>query len=444
MVINMENKPETINISKSSGFRILFRNKDFLSLWLGQVFSQLGDRVTFVIFAATIAGILGSSLSFQCFLYIAFTIPAILLTSIAGVFIDRWNKKNVLIVTNILRALFIALLPFFTHSPLQVYFLAFLISAVTQFFVPAEASCIPELVNKRQLLAANSMFTTTMMGSLIFGLALGDPLINIFGINSVHYAISGFFLISALCITLMNKKNIGASSQRKTFVSFLDELKEGFLYIKNNSPVLHAMLKLATLFSIIVMMGMLAMGISQQELYPNEPVIAARKFVYIIAFSGIGMIFGAFTVGKWFRNINKYVLIFSGFMVIGSGLCLLSLVGNIPNSLHFNIPGYDFYFVHFEAFKLTYRMIFAYAVSFVIGLGSALVAIPVQTILHSLVPEDVRGKVFGVQFTLLSASSTMPAIVAGLGADAVGVSAILLLIGLPLILFGLYNLVKSK
>ncbi|OGH98094.1 MAG: hypothetical protein A2287_06335 [Candidatus Melainabacteria bacterium RIFOXYA12_FULL_32_12] len=438
---NSTNSP----FNKSEGYRAILKNKDFLSLWLGQVFSQLADRIIFVVFVAVIASSFGVSTTLQSYLYIAFTIPAILLTAIAGVFIDRWDKKYTLIATNILRAILIALLPVFSNTLFGIYVLAFLVSSVTQFFVPAEASTIPALVKKYQLLAANSLFTTTMMGSLIFGFILGDPLINIFGLNSVHWGISGLFIISAIFLSLMKHKRIEVESvSRKTFKDFLNELKQGFIYIKNNPIVLQAMLKLATLFSIIVMLSILTISISQEKLYPDNPALGAQKFAYIIAFSGVGMVIGSFIVGKFLRNIGKYLLIFAGFTLIGINLILLSAVGLIPNQFHIIIPGYDFAQVHLAPFLLTYRMIFTYVVAAFIGLGASFIAIPVQTILHSSVAEDMRGKVFGVQFTMLSTSSTLPVLFAAFGADMIGVTNMLVIIGVPLIFLGLYGLTRKK
>jgi len=430
---------------KADGYRSLFKNKNFLSLWLGQVFSQLGDRVTFVIFVAVIASIFSTSTSLQSWLYVAFTIPAILLTAVAGVFIDRWNKKYTLITTNILRAVLIIFLPLFSKTLFGIYILAFLVSAVTQFFVPAEASSIPALVNKNQLLSANSLFTTTMMGSVIFGFVLGDPLINIFGLKAVHLAVAGLFFISALFLSFIKYKPVEiASSEKKTVFDFFSELKQGFIYIKENPKVLQAILKLALLFSIIVMLSILSIGISQQKLYPSNPALGAQKFAYIIAFSGIGMVIGALIVGKLWRNASKYLLIYSGFFVIAISLILLAVVGFISNNLYINISGWDLWIIHFEAFKLTLRMIYSYIIAGIIGFGCALTAVPIQTIIHSSVAEDMRGKVFGVQYTLLSTSSTLPVLVAALGADIIGVTKILILIALPVLGLGIYGLLKVR
>lgn len=440
----MDNNIDSLTYASATGYRAVLKNKNFLFLWLGQIFSQLGDRVTFVVFVAIIAQHFYMSASFQSWLYIAFTIPAVLFTAIAGVFIDRWNKKHVLIFTNILRALIVILLPLTDNYLMGIYALAFLLSSVTQFFVPAESASIPTLVNKKQLIAANSLFTTTMMGSIIFGFALGDPLINIFGLKAVHWAVASLFLISSVCLTFIKKTSASLETEgHKSLKDFVDDLKQGIVYIKNTPTVLNAILKLSTLFSVIVMLSILAISISQSWLYPDNKALGAQKFVYIVAFSGVGMVIGSVLVGKLWRNVNKYLLIYRGFAIIGISLILLVLTGLISNFASFALKAKDIFFVHLDPVNLTYRMIYAYLIAALVGFGCSLVAIPVQTIMHSSVPEELRGKVFGVQFTFLSTSSTLPVLIAAFLADRLGIGITLVLVGLPILLFGLLNLLKK-
>lgn len=435
----------TSETRENQGYRAILKNKNFRSLWLAQVFSQLADRVIFVVFVAFIAHSFSTSTTYQSWLYIAFTIPAMLLTAIAGVFIDKWNKKTILITTNLLRAGLIISLPFFSQTLFGIYTLAFLVSSVTQFFVPAEASSIPLMVKKHQLMSANSLFTATMMGSLIFGFVLGDPLINIFGLKNVNMAISSFFLISAFFLVFIKYEPCEEEkNQHKTVREFLDDFKKGFNYIKGSRVTLNALLKLTALFSIIVMLCILAISISQQLLYPHNPKIGAQKFVYIVAFSGIGMILGAWIVGKYLKNFNKLLTTFVGFTAIGAGLIMLGGIEFIPNSLYITVKEHTVAGFYLEAFKLTFRMIYSYLVAGIIGFGCAMAAIPVQTILHTIVPEQIRGKIFGIQFTLLSTASTLPILIAALAADWLGVTKVLILAGIPVALFGVWGMVKNS
>jgi MFS family permease len=81
-----------------------------------------------------------------------------------------------------------------------------------------------------------------------------------------------------------------------------------------------------------------------------------------------------------------------------------------------------------------------------LGVGAALVAVPLQSVLHELIPEDKRGKIMGVQFTLLSTCSTLPVVLTGVGVDVLGVAPMLVILGIPLLILGvkgLYDRVKN-
>ncbi len=444
----------------NEGYRSVFQNRNFLMLWIGQVFSQLGDRVVFVVFIAAITANYGVNDSYNSYLYVAFTIPAILLTAIAGVFVDRWPRRLVLVLTNVFRAIFVAFLPWAVeHSLMGIYVVAFLLSAATQFFVPAEGATIPMIVRKTQLMAANSLFTTTMMASVIFGFALGDPLINIFGMESVHWFIVGLFVLASVMLCFVKapkpakilKPDDSEASQERVGVGsaiqdFFDELRDGIDYIRQDPLIWRAMLKLAMLFSAVVAMCILFISFARDYLY-EDPEVAARKFAYIVTYSGVGMALGALVVGRFFRDTRRSYLVFSGFLLVGTCICALAFVDQIPQGLNgIDLPQHLFQFASFEffmdRFQITYRMIVAYVLAVVMGAGVASVAIPLQALLHEIIPEDKRGKIMGVQFTILSTSSTLPVLAAGWGVEYVGTYLMLILIGVPLGFIGIYGLYR--
>jgi MFS family permease len=435
------------------GYGVVFRNRNFLALWIGQIFSQIADRIIFVVFISLIVQHFGAGDRYSSFLYIAFTIPAVLLTAIAGVFVDRWPRRAVLVTTNLLRAFLVAFIPWAASATggWSIYLMAFLISAATQFFVPAEAATIPMIVSRSSLLTANSLFTTTMMASVIFGFALGDPLINIFTLGKVHWAITGLFLMASLSLffvrlpamCLLDDGRPTPASMRESFVRFKEEIQDGLRYIGGNTLVRNAMLKLALLFSAMVALCILFISFAKTYLF-DDPQVAAQKFAYIIAFSGVGMALGAFWVGHSFHYARRGIMVFGGFLSIGLCLVLLTLfIGVIPKHDYvFHLPRLASGFVYLDEFRFTMRMLYTYVLSVLMGVGAAFVAIPLQAVLQELIPEDKRGKVFGVQFTILSTSSTLPVLIAGLAVEQVGVAAMLLLIGVPMLLFGLVGLYR--
>ncbi len=438
--MEVENNNKSV-FERARTYSALFANKDFCMLWFAQIFSQFADRIIFVVFVTIIAlnfDMKGNSTSLQSWLYIAFTIPAILLTAIAGVYIDKWNKKIVMVVTNLLRGFLILLLPLFDNTLISLYILAFLLSSVTQFFVPAEAAIIPSVANKYQLMTANSLFATTMMASLIFGFALGDPMINMFGINSVHYGIGAFFIIAAISLIFMKYTPKFDEEKKSTFVQ---DLKEGLIYIKDTQVVRSAMLKLAALFSVIVMLSIMSIGLSQKYLYPQNPALGAQKFAYIVVFCGIGMVLGAFVIGNFCKKINKHLLGYIGILICGIALFAFAMLPFIPQKIVLQFQTRYWLIFYLEQFDITYPMLYSYVVAFVIGISTAFIAIPTQTILHKEIDSELRGKVFGILFTLLSTASTLPVLITAWGAEFIGIPKMLLVTAIPIVLFGVFKVI---
>jgi MFS family permease len=451
-----ENAPADEVSLPHAGYKAVLGNRTFLALWLGQVFSQLGDRIVFVAFVAVITQVYGASDRYTSFLYVAFTIPAILLTAIAGVFVDRWPRRAVLVGTNLIRAGLVALLPLAGHHSLEaMYALAFGISAATQFFVPAESATIPAIMPKSQLLTANSLFTTTMMGSVVFGFALGDPLISKFSLEYIHIPLTALFLLASAALWLVNipptpslltpeggatvtEINQGQPrSVRASVAQFMQEIKEGVATIVADRMMARAMFRLSVLFSAIVALCVLFISFAKAFLYA-DPNVAARKFTYIITSSGIGMVLGAGMVGRFLAGVPRGWLVEGGLTAIGLGLVFLANIGLVLPVEYAPIT-----WLH-NTLHLTWtpRVLVTYLVTGGMGMAAACVAIPLQALIQELIPEDKRGKVMGVQFTLLSTASTLPVLLAGIGTEHFGVQSIMGGLGALLLVLGLKGLVQ--
>src|SRR6476469_8633803 len=110
------NSEDQTTPSETGGFVPVLRNRNFLSLWSGQVFSQLADKVYLVLMIAIIADRFQAEnqtiSGWVSAIMMAFTIPAVLFGSLAGVFVDRWHKKEVLVATNLLRGILVLGVPF--------------------------------------------------------------------------------------------------------------------------------------------------------------------------------------------------------------------------------------------------------------------------------------------------------------------------------------------
>ncbi len=149
----------------------VFRNRPFLLLWLSQAFTQIGGNM--VIFGLTVIVLEStSSNTAVSLLILSFLGPAVLFSAVAGVYVDRFDRRLVLVVTNVLRAVAFVLIFLVRRLPARDPAAQLLVSTITVFFAPAEAAMIPYLVPRRQLLAANGVFTLTLNAAFAVGFAL--------------------------------------------------------------------------------------------------------------------------------------------------------------------------------------------------------------------------------------------------------------------------------
>ncbi|MGD9683138.1 MAG: MFS transporter [Candidatus Obscuribacterales bacterium] len=422
--------------NSQTGYGSVLRNPQFMSLWIAQIFSQFADRAVFVLFVAvltslqhsTIAGHYVGAAQMTSLLYVAFTIPAIILSPVAGVYVDRWSNKTVLIVSNLLRAGFVALVAtsFVKHSPTAAFTLAFLISIGSQFFAPAETASIPRLVKKGDLLAANSLFFTTMMIALGFGFAIGDPIISSTGIGKAPYAVAGGFLLAALLLVGI-KDNEPVQKEPEPW---WEELRFGIAYIVTSRDVFRAIIKITILFSTIITLNIIAVGLAEQvvDLKPQQ-------FGYIVAAAGLGMGLGNFLVGQFCGHIKSTLLAYRGFCLLGFFMSLLGSLGFFKANAQALIGVQNFSFGGM-------LLVVPLTLAVLVGASCAMVAVPTYAALQAAVPEQLRGKVFGAQNTAMSAASTIPVVLAGVATDNLpgGVSTTLLIIGIPTLVAGLHYL----
>ncbi|PSB22691.1 arabinose efflux permease [filamentous cyanobacterium CCP2] len=417
------------------GLLPVLRNLNFLKLWSGQVFSQLADKVYLVLMIALIASRFqseGQTISgWVSSLMIAFTIPAILFGSVAGVFVDHWRKRAVLVATNLLRGGLVLSLPillwFFRDvSPfaglpagfLVLLVVTFLVSTLTQFFAPAEQAAIPLLVERKHLLSANSLYTMTMMASVIVGFALGEPLLEIadrfFGPlgSQVHagsdfgkeLVVGGSYAIAGLILMLLKTKETSPSDSDESLPDVWANIRDGLRYLKQQGHVRSAMIQLVILFSIFAALAVLAVRLAEVM-----PEIKSSQFGFLLAAGGVGMAIGAVGVGQFGQRLSR---------------AQLSLYGSIGMAA--SLAAVSFFTQHlFPTLPLLV----------VLGACAAITGVPMQTAIQEETPEEMRGKVFGLQNNAINIALSLPLALAGVAEAFFGLQTVF--IGLAfLALFG--------
>ncbi|MBD6617274.1 MFS transporter [Komarekiella sp. 'clone 1'] len=413
---------------KHLGFLPVLKNPNFLALWGGQVFCQLADKVYLVLMIGLIHSQFqtgNQSISgWVSALMMAFTIPAVLFGSVAGVFVDRWSKKAVLVATNAWRGILVLAIPFLlwlTHDwkpigmlPLSfgiILGVTFLVSTLTQFFAPAEQAAIPLVVEEQHLLSANSLYTTTMMASVIVGFAVGEPLLAIadqiwlqLGGNGglgKELLVGGSYAIAGLILFLLATKEKSHAPETE-FPHVFSDLRDGFGYLKANYRVRNALLQLIILFSVFAALTVLAVRMA--EVIPH---LKASQFGFLLAAGGVGIAAGATILGQFGQRFSYSQLSLCGCLGMAGSLIGLSI-----------------FTTHLWVVLLLVALV---------GIFGALIGIPMQTAIQTETPPEMRGKVFGLQNNVINIALSLPLALAGIAETFVGLQAVFL--GLAAIVF---------
>ncbi|MCC0177277.1 MFS transporter [Waterburya agarophytonicola K14] len=407
----------------SQGFAPVFKNNRFLILWGGQIFSQLADKIYLVLTIAIVANqfqLPGQPISkWVSPITIAFTIPAVLFGSLAGVYVDRWQKKSILVISNLIRGVLVLALPavlLFSQGktildiiPLGfglMLAITFAVSTFTQFFAPAEQAVIPLIVDDCNLLAANSLYTTTMMALLIVGFAIGEPLLHIadnLGLQAglgngigKEILVGGAYAIAGIILLALQTGEKLQDSEKEQPHPWQD-IKDGIKYLGKNQRVRNALIQLVILFSIFAALVILAVSIADRI-----PQIEAEQFGFLLAAAGVGMGASAAILGSKGQNISR---------------SRLSLIGSI--GVAGSLTGLSF---------ATQNLWFALVMTVLLGAFAALVGVPMQTTIQSKTPVEMRGKVFGLQNNAVNIALSLPLVLAAEAETR---------FGLPLVILGL-------
>jgi MFS family permease len=394
--------------SAGSGFRALLKNRGFVNLWTGQIVSQIADKVFFVLLIALVVDYQTPRFleNFsRASVMIANTLPAVFFGSAAGIFVDRWSTKQIMWFSNLGRGFLILTIPFLPKQLIYLLIIAFAESILTQFFAPAEQVAIPSLVERQCLMSANALFTATMMGSLVVGFAIGEPLLSWAktwgGIYGGEALVGGLYVLAALILmTIPLKETKSADGVGHPWT----EIKQGFRYLQKNRLLRSALIQLTILYCVFAALSVLAIGLAA------EIGLKETQFGFLLAAAGVGLILGAALLGQWGDRLHNQPLPLLGFVSMGAVLMVFSFV----NSLWLGL-----------------------CLSILLGLGAAFVGVPMQTLIQMQTPSEMRGKVFGVQNNVVNIALSLPLAIAGLLADAVGLRWVLVSMGVTVTVVGI-------
>jgi MFS family permease len=411
----------------------VFRNRPFLLLWLAQAATQIGGNMVIFGLTVIIAKSTGSTTAVSA-LILTFLLPAVLFSALAGVFVDRLDRRLVLILTNILRGgAFVAMFFVGDHLGL-IYLLNILVSTVTVFFAPAEAAMIPILVPRKQLLSANGIFTLTLNAAFALGFTLIGPLIvKIAGAPILIVIVAALYFVAAgFCFTLPSARPVARTlgpldargrvrEAEDAIGSVVIQLREGLSYIRQHREIRWSLTYLGIAASLVGVLGVLGPKFAKETLGLKE-----EDFVVVVLPLGVGIVMGILLLNAYGRLLPRRRVIEGGLIALGVSLTAMALSGRISSFLGSSVTRTGLP----DLSVLTSLLSVVVAVAFVAGIAYAAVAIPAQTQLQEDLPEDVRGRVFGVLNMLVSVASFLPILIVGPIADIFGTTLVIVIVAL--------------
>lgn len=343
-------------------------NRNFVLLWIGQLVSQLGDKAYNIVLMWWLLEKTNSPIFVSSFL-VASMLPELLFGPVAGVYIDRWDKKKVLVVSDFIRGIIVLLLAILYQSQLleiwHIYVAALCISLCSALFNPTIMSVIPVIVEKDKLQQANALSQMVVGAVSIIGPLLGASSIVLVGysgvliFNGISYIISGIAELF-LCITTI---------EVQTKESVIYSLAQGFRFIRADVRVFVIVIVIAIVHvfvgSVVVIIPFLA------KLLDGNGI---NNLGLLQAAIGGGMIIGAGYSSRYLRKNVSELYLFYAIMCMGLGILALGTL----QLVHTELVGIYIF------------------VCIIIGSCIAIASVLWRTIAQICVPTEMSGRVFSI------------------------------------------------
>ena len=382
-----------------------FRNRDFCALWIGQLLSQIGDNFVIVAILFVINALTDSPLALGM-MALAATLPQLFLGLIGGVFVDRLDRKLVMIVSDVLRGLAVlALLLVQRADQLYIFYIVgFVMATAGLLFNPARNAVLPNIVSGEILLTANALIQASQIIAVILGASIAGLLIGLLGPGFAFVFDSFSFTVSAAAIATMAIPPVNPKPGKTKSRVIWDQLVEGLLFIRHSSPLLHVMLTtaIATLgFGAIVVLGII---------YLDEVLgIGAEGFGFLYAVQGLGVVIGGVMIGRFASKVRANWIVGGCMVTLGLAIIAFAVVPNYP------------------------LVLVAVAI---IGLSIVVARAALATLTQSLVPDEKRGRVESAVTMVIGASTSASMALSGVFGDLIGVQAVFLTAGVITIVAG--------
>jgi MFS family permease len=364
------------------GFRANFQNRSFVLFWLAQLVSQFGDRINQMALVGLVAGRqFGSASTMELAKLLAFTIiPVFIVGPIAGVYVDRWDRKMTLFFCDLIRGALILTIPFIfiaQHSMIPIYIIVFLAFCLSRFYVPAKMSIIPEIVPQEQLHVANSLATVTGMIAFVMGALLGGLIVEYGGARGGFLCDAITFFISALLVAFITRDRkkylakpdeiVAAGKEMAgAYKNLLHEIMDGVRYIMANRDIRYIINLMMILFMAVGAIYVVIIVFIQSTFGS-----VTKHLGFLAVGLGAGLFLGSLAYGKWGRKKNNIETIFMCLIMGGVMIAIFAF------SVH--------------VFKSIWL---AQVLAIILGAVVGPIVISANTVIHKVATTEMQGKVF--------------------------------------------------
>jgi len=410
-----------------SKFTEVLKNRNFFLLWLGQIISQLGDRLDqMALIGLVYLRAPGSTI--QVAKILSFTIiPVFVIGPIAGVYVDRWNRRRTMYICDFLRAVLVLTIPlflFYRESFAFIYLVIFVVFSIGRFFVPAKLSIVPDLVEKKDLLMANSLVNTTGMIAAILGFGISGLIVEWLGAKSAFVMDAASFLISGALIfsirkktkEVMNLKKVGREIVEVIRKSVFQEIKDGILYFIRKKDIRFTAGITFILWSALGAVYVVLIVFVQEALRS-----VTRDLGLLVMFLGTGLFIGSLIYGRFGQRLSHYKVIFASLILSGIMLICFALA----------ISAY-------HSFRI------AALLSFALGILVAPIMIASNTIIHKVSDNEMMGKIFSSLEIVMHLGFLLFMFISSFFADKFSNLSILVIVGCLFSIVGVVNLIYHR
>ncbi|MGD8192258.1 MFS transporter [Brevibacillus ginsengisoli] len=369
----------------------VWRNRNFISLWLGTVCSAVGDSSIYILLSWFIVDVTGSEAVLGTAL-LCMSLPRLVFMLFGGVIADRFNRKLVLGLSLMARAIVIGLFSLFLLAGENewlapaIYVMSVAFGIVDSFFWPARSSIVPQVIPKERLSTANSIMETSQQVSNIIGPLFASLLLYSKNYPLMFATIAAVFLLSVIAILSLRITHISDERPNQSAASsIVHDTLEGIRYVKPIRSIV--IILFISLFFNVTFMGPLSIGL---PMLIKQMSWDGTFFGYLQGAIGVGAIIGALITGlsKGFRGYyNPIIPLFAG--LIGMAMVGVSFMSSLPYGL---------------------------GAMLMIGICLSIINIPIFTYIQTIVEDRMLGRVMSL-LTLMSS---------GLGPVSYAMSAFLL------------------